>query len=257
MTVLPIYVFSGSDPCSEGKIPYKREFCNYIEYGLLDSVRYMQGDDAWYGDSVNQGYLWRAVKDTEDFAKVNELSSGNLYFMDTDNLKILFKLPRLLVTRSRVRDAMKTIWKLKYQEQGGQPGYISENPDGGDTWYPLTALADSELTTAYGNPVVSLLEMIANLLDAALDVLLPNILNLIPWYVWVGGAGLTGLKTKQTLPSKPSLKNIKPQTYLWGLATAFLLYRAYRSHEAKANRIDGIGQRKPRVARRAPQLQIK
>lgn len=253
MTILPIYIFSGSNPCPEGEIPYKRQVCNDVENGLLDSEKYMGNEDAWYGASTPEQYLWLTLPETDKFAKDNQLSSGNLYFLDTDNLKMLFKLPRLLITRSRVREAMKLIWRFKYEEQGGNPGYIVQDPDSasGTTWYPLTALADGKVRSDYGNPVVSLLDMVSNLLDATFDALLPGLANLIPWWAYLAAAGYTGIKAKQSFPKKFDLQKVDIKTYGFGLATVFLAYRAYRSWDAKAERNDQVaGRRKPRVARK-------
>lgn len=256
MKILPVYVYSGGEPCNGvSEMPYPTQLCNYIEQGLLDSEAYMRSGDAWF--LANQNNLWTVQSVNSEWAKANNLSSGNLYFVDTDNLKFIFKLPRLLITRSRVREVMKVLWDLKYQEQGGQPGYVSQSPNEGETWYPLTAIADDKLTSAYGNPVVSILEMVANILDATIDALLPNVLNLVPWWGYVAAAGYTGYRTRQDLPRKPSFKNVKLETYAYGLGTAFLLYRSYRSFEAKQDRVSGIaGHRRTRVSRRRAMPQI-
>lgn len=231
-------------------MPYSVNVCNDIEYGLLDSERYMGNGDFWY--LANQGNIWNWVDVDSEWAKANKLSSGTLYFMDTDNLKFLYKLPRLLITRNRVRDAMRVIWNLKFKEENGQAGYISEDPNEGSNWSPLTALSKERFQSPYGNPAVSLLEVLSNITDAVMDSLLPGILNLVPWWAYLAAAGYTGIRTRNTLPSKPTFKSVKVETYAYGLGTALLAYRAIKSYQAaKSDEINGTTKRRPRMARRA------
>jgi len=223
------YIYGDEDPCKgDAAAPYPTQICNDIEEGILAAVQ-AQDDDDDFSIGVD-GYLWAVLPEDGEYAQANELEAGNLVFVDDDNDVILFALSRWLVTKNRVRDVAKLCLSYEYQVLDGNPGYIvrdgSLEEDG--TWYPLAALSPAQFRAAVGNPFFSILEMAANAIDGILDGLLPDVLNLVPWWGYVAGAGYTAVRAKEE-------KMVSQKSLFIGL-TGYLGFRAYRSYEAKNDR---------------------
>lgn len=235
MKCVPLYIYSRREPCNlDATYPFPSDLCNQIQLGLEDGRKWMKS-----GDVLGQnGYDW-GVAPASDFTE-NDLEAGNLYFIDLDKGNVLFRLPQYLITRDRVAKVMHLIWGFKYSEQGGVPGYISTGTDGAATWYPLSALSTLKMEFGINNPVLAPLEWLLGLLDSLIDSVLPNVLNIVPWQLYVAAAGYTGIKTKQTFPGKPTLKTVKLETYAYGLGTGYLAYRALKSYKAKQARNETI-----------------
>lgn len=76
---------------------------------------------------------------------------------------------------------------------------------------------------------------------------------LIPWWAYGAVAGYTAFKTKESLPKrKASLKDANTVTYTYGLGTAYLLFRAYKSFQADSSGITGLAAARPMMRLRMP-----
>lgn len=73
---------------------------------------------------------------------------------------------------------------------------------------------------------------------------------LVPWWAYGAVAGYTAFKTKESLPkNNPSFSDANTVTYTYGLGTAYLLFRAYKSFEASHGKVAGIGSTRRRGRR--------
>ena len=222
------------NPCGTSAFPFKSDDCNAVYAGIQDSLKYARPNDEWQMNWLNIG--------TYPLSAQNKVSDGDVLFLDNTNGQVLFRLPWYYVSRDRVKAIMRLCWKLKYGEQNGAPGYIIEDTDENGVpqtdFFILPALTDEQFRSELSiNPFFSPLEILANGLDALLDNILPDVLSLIPWWAYLGGAVYTGYKTKETLPrGKFKLKKTNIKTAAYGGGTAFLLHRAFKSYQAKKNR---------------------
>jgi hypothetical protein len=222
------------NPCGTDAFPFKSDACNAIWAGLQDARRFMRPQDEFDFQWLNIG--------TYPLSAQNNVTDGDVLFVDGENGQVLFNLPWYYVSRERVATVMKLAWRMKYSTQNGNPGYIIEDLDENGVpqtdFFVLPALTDEQFRSELSiNPFLSPLEALANGIDALLDNILPDVANLIPWWAYLGGAIYTGIKTKEAIPAgKFTAKKINVKVAAYGGGTGYLLHRARRSYQAKQNR---------------------
>lgn len=225
-----------ANPCGSNSYPFKRDKCNQIYLGAKDAERYMGNNDEWEMNWIN----------AQSFAQIVEkekASDGDVLFMDAQTAQVFFKLPGFFVDRENVTKVIRLMLKFKYQDNGGVPGYVVNDPqsdENGEFW-SMAALETSGFRSKFGiNVFGSPLAALMGFIDSAIDDLIPDLTDLVPWFVWAIAAGYTGLRTKQTLPAKPTIKNVGAQTYAYGLGTGYLLHLAIKSAKAKKAREEAV-----------------
>lgn len=227
------------NPCGSTSFPFKSDKCNIIWAGATDADVYLRhADDNW-------DFNWLGItgpNSYETLAQQENAGDGDVLFQDKSNGQVLFKLPWYFVNRERVTKVLRLCYRLKYSTKDGKAGYVLEDPDPNappspnDPFINALLVKDMFRSQFSLNPINSPLETIFNWLDGLLDDMLPDLANLVPWYVYAGAAAYTGFKTKEALPAKPRFKDINLKSGGYGAATGYLAHRAVKSYQAKKAR---------------------